>query len=485
MASIVRDPNGRKRILYFNADGERKPLRLGVATMGDAREVATRIGLLVAAKRFGTTPEPNTIDWLASIGDELHAKLADHGLVAPRAKAERGTLAAFLDSYIAKQADKKRSTIVCLTQCRNDLVAFFGADKQLTDVSEGDAEDWRNWLRQKRIAHPGRPKSPTARASQASKRDRNKPKQEPKRLQENTIRRRCGRARQLFQAAVRHRLIARNPFAELKGVSVMANKSRDYFVTRDEAAKVLEACPDSQWKLLFVLSRYAGLRCPSEHLGLRWSDIDWAANRIVVRSPKTEHHEGKEHRVIPLFPELRPYLEAVRDEVNPGIDVPFSAPVITRYRDANANLRTQLLRIIAGAGLSPWPKLFQNLRASRATELAKEHPGHVAAAWLGHSTEVAQRHYWQVTDADFERATAADSVVTGGTAQNPAHSANIPGTAAQNPAQSDTVRGIQGGVRKTDYCENTDDYELLRYLTTLPVAEAGVEPARGLPLNGF
>jgi integrase len=126
---------------------------------------------------------------------------------------------------------------------------------------------------------------------------------------------------------------------------------------------------------------------------LRWSDIDWVLGRIVIRSPKTEHHEIKEHRVIPLLPELRPYLEAVRDEAKPGYDCPLSDPVITRYRDVNANLRTQLLRIVANAGLSPWPKLFQNLRASRATELAKEHPGHVAAAWLGHSTAVAQKHY--------------------------------------------------------------------------------------------
>ena len=82
----------------------------------------------------------------------------------------------------------------------------------------------------------------------------------------------------------------------------------------------------------------------------------------------------------------------------------FSDPVITRYRDRNANLRTQLQRIIENAGLSPWPKLFQNLRASRATELAKEHPGHVAADWLGHSTAVAVKHYWQTTDDDFARA---------------------------------------------------------------------------------
>ena len=56
------------------------------------------------------------------------------------------------------------------------------------------------------------------------------------------------------------------------------------------------------------------------------------------------------------------------------------------------------------AGVSSWPKLFQNLRASRATELAAEYPGHEAAEWLGHSTAIAQKHYWQVTDANFARA---------------------------------------------------------------------------------
>ncbi len=247
-------------------------------------------------------------------------------------------------------------------------------------------------------------------------------------------------------------------------MSVLANKSRDYFVTRYEADAVLQACPDAQWKLLFALSRYGGLRCPSEHLGLRWSDIDRERDRIIVRSPKTEHHEDKELRVIPLFPELRPYLEAVRDEVNPGIDVPFSSPVITRHRDVNANLRTQLLRIIKRAGLTPWPKLFQNLRASRATELAAEHPGHVAAAWLGHSTEVAQKHYWQVTDADYDRAT---------------------GEVVQNPVQSIPVTSTEGDVATKSPLAITGDYEGLPLLAICTVAEAGVEPARELPPNGF
>ena len=117
------------------------------------------------------------------------------------------------------------------------------------------------------------------------------------------------------------------------------------------------------------------------------------------RSSKTEHHEGKSVRVVPIFPELRPYLDRAWDEVEPGTQF-----VITRYRNKNANLRTQLKRIIGKAGLETWLKLFANLRASRATELAAEHPGHVAAAWLSHSTQIANKHYWQVTEADFEKA---------------------------------------------------------------------------------
>ena len=184
-------------------------------------------------------------------------------------------------------------------------------------------------------------------------------------------------------------------------------------MSRELANEVIEACPDSQWKLLFALSRYGGLRCPSEHLGLRWSDIDWENGRIVVRSPKTEHHEGKEHRVMPLFPELRPYLEAVRDEANPGMDVPFSDPIITRYRDVNANLRTQLLRIIGKAGLNPWPKLFQNLRATRQTELQEQFPTHVVCAWLGNSPRIAEKHYLQVTDQHFAEAAQFCAQYTG------------------------------------------------------------------------
>ena len=75
-----------------------------------------------------------------------------------------------------------------------------------------------------------------------------------------------------------------NPFLEMKGIAVAANKARDYFITPAEAVKVLEACPNAEWRLIFALSRFAGLRCPSEHLALKRGDIDGENSKIPVFS---------------------------------------------------------------------------------------------------------------------------------------------------------------------------------------------------------
>ena len=119
---------------------------------------------------------------------------------------------------------------------------------------------------------------------------------------------------------------------------------------------------------------------------------------MTVHSPKTEHHPGGELRIVPIFPELRPYLEECFDLAEPGTEY-----VITRYRNVNANLRRQLLRIIKRAGLKPWPKLFQNLRRTRQTELEESFPSHVVCNRIGNSEAVAKKHYLQVTDEHFKK----------------------------------------------------------------------------------
>src|SRR5690606_20615989 len=72
----------------------------------------------------------------------------------------------------------------------------------------------------------------------------------------------------------------------------------------------------------------------------------------------------------------------------------------------------------------PWPRLFQNLRASRQTELCDRFPAHVVSEWLGNSEAVARAHYLKGTDRHWEAATEG-----GGRAHKRAHSgANRAGT---------------------------------------------------------
>lgn len=383
MATIGTDPNKHRRILFVAKDGSRKTVRLGKASQRDAEQVCRHIEALAAATIHGQPVARETAVWVSGIGHKLHDRLARAGLVTARAAIEGTKLGPFIDAYIAGRVDAKPRTIINLKQARKALVNYFGEGKSLAAITAGDADAFRLALLGKGLA-------------------------------DNTVRRACGRARQYFRAAIRRELVQRNPFDGIK-CAVGANPDRLYFVSQKESEKVLAACPDAEWRLIFALSRYAGMRCPSEHLALRWGDVDWEHNRMTIRSPKTEHYEGKASRLVPIFPELLPHLRDAFEAAEPGYEY-----IITRCRDGSTNLRTQLERIIRRAGLQPWPKLFHNLRATRETELAETFPLHVVCAWIGNSSAIAAKHYLQVTDEHFNRAIVGDGSAPLKAAQNPA-----------------------------------------------------------------
>ncbi len=374
MANLISKGDRWSLQFRIRPNQERPTIALGAMSEVEAKRFQERVEILVEALRADSPPDRSTTKWVNDLPDDLHSKLAKAGLVISRDQGEEAatvpTLAKFVDDYIRRRGDVKGSTATFYGHTRRCLVEFFGATRPIDRITAGECEDWRRWL-----------------ASD-------------QKLAENTIRRRCGMAKQFFRVAVRKNLISENPLGDMKGCAVRENRARDYFISRKDASAVLEACPDSQWRLLFALSRFGGLRCPSEHLALRWCDVDWERSRMTVTCPKTEHHEGKASRVVPIFPELRPYLEAVWEQAEPG-----TFWVITRYREATCNLRTHLERIIEKAGLTAWPKLWQNLRSTRETELAENFPIKVVCAWIGNSPAVAMKHYLQVTEEHFDRAT--------------------------------------------------------------------------------
>ena len=376
MASLTSHGGGW--LIQYISDGKRRSFYPGKMPKRDAQSVRRHLENLLSARRQRTAVCDETAAWVAAQDLAMREKLHHHGLIEKPTDAQQPeTLGAFVASYITSRGDAKPTSKTVWRRCERLLLSFFDADKPLASFGVGDAKDFRQWMLRE--------------GNQKSKGTG---------LEENTARKMCSVASQFFADALDREIVARNPFTH-KDIprTTRENRTRDFFIGREIAGKVLRACPNAQWRLLFALSRFGGLRCPSEHLALRWADVDWEAGRIVVTSPKTAHHRGKESRVVPLFPELRPYLEAVRDEAED--DAEF---LITRYRSTEANLRTQLHRIIKSAGLKPWPKAWHNLRASRETELAAEYPIHVVCAWIGNSTLVASRHYLQVREEDFRRA---------------------------------------------------------------------------------
>ena len=129
----------------------------------------------------------------------------------------RVALKAFIDDYIERRTDIKRSTRLVMEHTRRNLIDYFGVDKPIREINPGEVDEWLLYLNTKGLA-------------------------------DNTIRRRCGVAKQFLSHAIRKKLITDNPFAGLKS-SVQGNPKRYFFVTRDMADKVFDACPDAEWRL--------------------------------------------------------------------------------------------------------------------------------------------------------------------------------------------------------------------------------------------
>ena len=170
-----------------------------------------------------------------------------------------------------------------------------------------------------------------------------------------------------------------------------------------EYYKLLEGCTNAKQRLIIALARIGGLRCPIELCGLRWSEIDWQEKWFWVHSPKTERHEGKNKRKVPLFPELERRFQELYDTLPEGCDdliFPEKSdipPIISPKK----SLSSWIKKVATRAGVELWEKPFQNCRSSRDTELRKKHPAHFVNRWIGHTQQVAEDHYIQELPDDF------------------------------------------------------------------------------------
>ena len=420
MASIEFRPRTTRVIAYL--DKEKQTFPLGRVAKKTAERFANNIDTLLHERRCNLPISREVSSWLADLDDSLYALLAERGLVEPRVKA--GTLATFIDDYIAGRSDVSERRLGKFRNAKGRLIEFFG-DVKLDAVTPGWADDYSRWLLTQ--------------------------------LAPATAHKECQIAAQFFRRAFRNRLIERNPF---DGVTIgkATNDDRRKFIARNVIGKVLDKCPNWQWRTVVALARYGGLRCSSEVALLKWSDIHWDTERFTVSSPKTKRY-GKATRLVPIFPELRPFLDEAFSLAPEGEQ--WVIPMLGG--DADKNLGTTFRKIIRRAGVEPWPKPFQNCRSSRQTELEQHYPTYVVCSWLGNTPTVAHKHYLTVTDDHF-----AAAVKTGdklGT-QTPVL------CRSESQKKTRTIHKVR---------ENASFSEVVGILENARVAEEGLEPpTRGL-----
>lgn len=185
------------------------------------------------------------------------------------------------------------------------------------------------------------------------------------------------------------------------------NKKNDRIIPLESYYRLLDSCPCQDWRVIIALARVGGLRCPNEVLNLRWCDVNWEHNKFFVHSSKTEHHEGKEGRWVPIFPELKTELETLFF-ASQSVGTEF---VINRYRDACQNLRTTFAKIVKRSGLEMFPRPFDNMRMTRSNEVYRRWGAFKESEWIGHSRQVREDHYLAITDDDFQEASGVSVIV--------------------------------------------------------------------------
>ncbi len=381
MASLTRDGANAFR-LRFLLDKRRCTVGLGEFEESEAIVAQDHIERLINLKRRNRPPHRATLAWLDTIPVELYDRLANLSLVEARSIAEQPrTIIAYMRSYVATRTDWRKPANY--KQAIDKLELYLKKDVPLNALRKSDVDQWHRWMMQTLEMSP------------------------------NTAGQNVKRCRQIMNVALADREIEVNPFQGIR-IDLKSDKTKNRFLDEVSSQAILEACPNQEWRVIFALGRFGGLRTPSETLALKWSDIQWDRDRFKVTSSKTERY-GKGSRIVPLWPELRAELDALYSLVEPGVKVPVDSFVITKYRETESNLRTELNRIADRAGVEKWPKPFMALRASRRTELERsgKYANHVLNTWFGHTGRIAEEHYLQVTEADFEIATGTNQLKTG------------------------------------------------------------------------
>lgn len=191
--------------------------------------------------KYGQPLDAKTQDWLLRQPMEIKIKLEKPRLLRASVSIPNsigGFTSWYIDHYKPKKESRRK-----LENTASKLVSHMGGETLLSEVTPGMAERFFTWMKEDEKLSDSQANRAIGYAKQF-------------------FRRTCGIAKQFFEDAIDRRLISQNPFKhrDIPTATGGGDKSREFFVTRELATRVLQALPTAQWRAMFALARYGGLR---------------------------------------------------------------------------------------------------------------------------------------------------------------------------------------------------------------------------------
>lgn len=339
----------------------------------------------------GMSLDRNQSAWLAKAPEKVHAKCVEYGLCRPRSiKRQKSeySVESCVEVFM-QQAAVSKGTKSVLEKAFGNLKKFLEGKKvtDVRDVTKTHGKDFRKWL-----LTNGREIGSGL-------------------LAESTVGKRVEKCSQLWNWLLEEEYVTRNVFAKAVG-DTKPDKTRQTYVTLEQTQAMIDCQPTEQDKCIVVLARYMGMRAPSDMVMLKKSDVHWGSDpktdppTVTINSLKT----GK--RVCPLFPEARWAFEYLceRQEAAEGFLIQGERWDDVRrgtHETKDLSLSTRFKKRYEKAmGKECWPKLFNNMRASRITELIKIHgiDQHSVGEWVGNTPAIQNQHYLQIMQEDHAKA---------------------------------------------------------------------------------
>ena len=366
MASLRKRMNGTWEIQFRDEYRRKKTITLSGSKYKEriARQLQDAVTVLID-KKINRDPTQDRVikTWVENAPLEIREKLARFDLCElPSTHTAKELWDTFLDKYPFTN-EETRNTYVYSS---GRFFSFFKSNEPLEKLTKDRMIEWKRFLLEGGKYLPA------------------------------TVAGTIAKAKAVFNWAKGQGWIPESP---LKGVGrgSFRNPTKDRFVTMEEYHKLLTASPCQEWRVILTLARTGGLHT-HEILTLRWSDIDETSHRFKVFNAKLKRLDDKYVREVPIFPEIAGELDKLR-AVQDNEEY-----VINRYRNReHCSLGTQFARIAKKAGIGKIPRPFDNMRASRSTEIykMKAFGPKAESIWIGHSVKVAFESYLMVTDDDY------------------------------------------------------------------------------------